>query len=717
MKWLPFGFLLIFCGFTFSAEVKVPAEIFFPSAKEVRRFQNAFVGAVQALQIKNYTKAIRLLQLAKPNEPLAQLYVTSLLYEAYIGLAKFDKADSVLAEKCKTVSSSSWQAFLWKKRALIFSQTTPSDSNKLEFYEQAIFNPIPANVKFEFIQAWLNLKSYRGNFQGFEKPLHTLVELSYSDKRADTLYKMLNACNPICQSSWEVQNLLLAWEEKLGYFSAGISRCEALLACLPNPEEKRKLQLNVIRLYLKDKQYVNVISVGQKYSRLYGEHAEVWLQMAKAQDKNGEEKKAQQTYDTFLEKFPQHEKSSEIYWLRAFDAEGKGDYTKAIELYFRQLVPTNKNKRAEWANFRIGWNYAKQQNDSVALTFFRNVRAQKNLAATSAGIFWEAQMRQRLGDTAGVYEDYNILADQFPYQFYGCIARDTLNAHQKKKIINDSLLAIWAPASSRPDSLKAWMQNNLSDFKELTPNNFASNYLDIGKLLQLHLDTLAITTFKSFPDSEKNNPWLLLNYSRIFLNYKLYPESYKIGLLLWNKISEEQIAKTPLAIAKLIYPQAYSEEVRQNAMQSNLDPYFIFALMRQESGFDPNIKSAVGATGLMQIMPATGKRIAQKAHIPKFASDDLQLAAINIRLGTVYLHELMQIYKGSLPFILANYNAGPEPAKRWQSQLGKKPLEQYVEDISYWETRDYIKKVMANYWIYKKLYTSVEANKNVALTP
>ena len=105
--------------------------------------------------------------------------------------------------------------------------------------------------------------------------------------------------------------------------------------------------------------------------------------------------------------------------------------------------------------------------------------------------------------------------------------------------------------------------------------------------------------------------------------------------------------------------------VQKYAAKRGLDPAFIYALMRQESGFDRDIKSGAGAIGLMQMMPATGKAVAKKEKWARFDPFTLTEAEVNISLGTAYLRDLRKDYKNNPFWVLANYNAGPEPTRRW----------------------------------------------------
>jgi soluble lytic murein transglycosylase len=132
---------------------------------------------------------------------------------------------------------------------------------------------------------------------------------------------------------------------------------------------------------------------------------------------------------------------------------------------------------------------------------------------------------------------------------------------------------------------------------------------------------------------------------------------------------------------------------------------WMLAIMRQESQFDPRVRSPVGAAGMMQILPATGRRVAREAGM--IWSDDLLWnAQANMRLGSRYLSELMQEFEGSYLLAAAAYNAGPHRPPEWTAYCGDPrssatdPLD-FIECIPQSETRDYVMNVLANYQVYR----------------
>jgi soluble lytic murein transglycosylase len=139
----------------------------------------------------------------------------------------------------------------------------------------------------------------------------------------------------------------------------------------------------------------------------------------------------------------------------------------------------------------------------------------------------------------------------------------------------------------------------------------------------------------------------------------------------------------------------YRELARQAARENDIDEAWVYGLMRQESRFVNVARSSVGAAGLMQIMPATARWIAQRLGIKRFQVNEMQDPARNIQFGAYYLKHVQTTLDGSPVLATAAYNAGPGRAQRWRDS---RPMEAaiYIESIPFAETREYVKKVMSN---------------------
>jgi soluble lytic murein transglycosylase len=137
------------------------------------------------------------------------------------------------------------------------------------------------------------------------------------------------------------------------------------------------------------------------------------------------------------------------------------------------------------------------------------------------------------------------------------------------------------------------------------------------------------------------------------------------------------------------------------AKQQNIDEAWVYGIIRQESRFMHYAKSNVGAAGLMQVMPATAKWVANKAGWRDYHNGMIHDIDTNISLGTHYMKYTVDQFNGQEVMATAAYNAGPSRAKKW---MGATALEGaiYAETIPFTETRNYVKKVMANAHLYAK---------------
>jgi soluble lytic murein transglycosylase len=128
--------------------------------------------------------------------------------------------------------------------------------------------------------------------------------------------------------------------------------------------------------------------------------------------------------------------------------------------------------------------------------------------------------------------------------------------------------------------------------------------------------------------------------------------------------------------------------------------------MRAESLFQPKVVSSVGARGLMQIMPATGARIAELTGYPNFEPSHLDRPEVSIAFGAWYLARLLEYYDHQLPLAIAGYNAGPVAIDRWISEKKLMRMDEFLEDIPYEQTRNYVSKVMGYMEIYSRVYSN-----------
>ena len=173
---------------------------------------------------------------------------------------------------------------------------------------------------------------------------------------------------------------------------------------------------------------------------------------------------------------------------------------------------------------------------------------------------------------------------------------------------------------------------------------------------------------------------------------------------VWDRcINTSERTKTVTDMAQR-FPMPFRAAVVERAQGIGLDPAYVYGLIRQESRFIMDARSHVGASGLMQVMPATARWTARKIGLTGFTADQITDRDTNITIGTAYLKLALDDFAGSMPMAAAAYNAGPGRPRSWRNG----PVLDaaiWAENVPFAETRDYVKKVLANTTNYAAMLT------------
>ena len=160
----------------------------------------------------------------------------------------------------------------------------------------------------------------------------------------------------------------------------------------------------------------------------------------------------------------------------------------------------------------------------------------------------------------------------------------------------------------------------------------------------------------------------------------------------WPQLATVEQDTVPRYFFRMYYPLKYSEEIEKYAKERGLDANLVRGLILQESYYNPEAKSRVGATGLMQLMPPTAKEHARRLRIP-FAVSRLENPKVNVQLGTYHLRMLINMFDGNVYYAVASYNAGQGNLMKWRRAAPRKPTDEFLESIPFQETRNYVKRV------------------------
>jgi soluble lytic murein transglycosylase len=171
---------------------------------------------------------------------------------------------------------------------------------------------------------------------------------------------------------------------------------------------------------------------------------------------------------------------------------------------------------------------------------------------------------------------------------------------------------------------------------------------------------------------------------------------------VWDRcINTSERTKSVMDLSQR-FPMPHKQAVLARSREIGLDPAYVYGLIRQESRFIVDARSGVGASGLMQVMPATARWTAKKIGLTSFQPHQITERDTNIAIGTGYLKLVLDDFAGSMPMAAAAYNAGPGRPRAWRGQAGAPVMEAaiWAENVPFAETRDYVKKVLANTTIY-----------------
>jgi soluble lytic murein transglycosylase len=176
---------------------------------------------------------------------------------------------------------------------------------------------------------------------------------------------------------------------------------------------------------------------------------------------------------------------------------------------------------------------------------------------------------------------------------------------------------------------------------------------------------------------------------------------------IWDRcINTSERTKSELDFSQR-FPMPFRDAVVKRSQSINLDPAYVYGLIRQESRFIMDARSGVGASGLMQVMPATARETARRLGMTGFTADQITDRDTNIAIGTGYLKMVLDDLQGSMALAAAAYNAGPGRPRTWRGQNGSPTVDAAVwaESVPFSETRDYVKKVLSNTTNYAAILT------------
>jgi len=377
--------------------------------------------------------------------------------------------------------------------------------------------------------------------------------------------------------------------------------------------------------------------------------------------------------------------------VNARDDEDEAADQASLDL-FEQFPKGRYTERAAW---RIGWRAYRRGQFADCVRIFE--RAASNFPRSDyrpAWLYWSGRSHEALNETALAESRYAIEVIDYLNTYYGRLAFARLGGRIPDRATVVPARAVTPAPADRP--VVTLPQNAALVRALLTAKMYdaAADELRYAQKIWGGLGAVDATfawTYREQGQSETGSRQFSLYRGSMNAMKRAYPQYLTAG--------GEQL---PREILRIIYPLAYWDLIQKYSAQNGLDPFLVAALMCQESTFVANIRSPARAVGLMQLLPATARHYAGRLGLP-YSSRLLTTPESSIRIGTAYLADQLREF-GSMYLVLAAYNAGEGRVRRWVPERPGLSQEEFIDDMPFYETQNYVRKILATAEDYRRIY-------------
>ena len=394
----------------------------------------------------------------------------------------------------------------------------------------------------------------------------------------------------------------------------------------------------------------------------------------------GDHREANSLTDDFLARHPNHHLAEQALNDMARQFVLDDDDRTAASIYTRMVDRFPAGVFAERGAWKAGWWAYREKNFAETVRVFERAAASfPRSDYRPAWLYWTARSYEQMGERDKAVERYRLLATDYLNTYYGRLTWKRLQDLNEASVtagVRRHFVATPAPPANA-ELIKSLLRAGL-----YRP---ALNELQYAQ--KMWGDSAPLQATIGLVHNKMGNLRLGINAMR-----RAYPQFMTAG-------GEE----LPPEILRIIFPLDYWPLLKGNAQAQGIDPYIVAALAAQESTFDARIRSSANAVGLMQIIPPTGRRLARGIGMRNFTERSLENPEINARLGTQYFGDMVKEF-GGYHFALAGYNAGEHRVRRWNDEAPGLPQDEWIDNIPYPETQNYVKRILGTAEDYRRLY-------------
>lgn len=421
---------------------------------------------------------------------------------------------------------------------------------------------------------------------------------------------------------------------------------------------------------------------------------------------------AAETLTSYVARFPDAAKSANYLYRAGAIYEIGGYLTSASTTWQRVFTEYPAAEEALPALFNAGIvNYRLQKYPEARVIFQRILVLSSSAEEQAAASFWIAKSFEAEENQDQATDYYQQASEIDPTGYYGIRAEQKLSGEAPFSQQSNIDLAI--DYEKEKTAAEKWLRStfnldagiNLESAGELTTNLLYQRGEEYWKLGLRDQSRSQFEQLRKELEGDAENQYRLMNHMLDLGFYQTASLASRHILDLAGLSQDETLSLAPIYFNHVRFGVYYRDLIVPAAVEHDLDPLFLFSLIRQESLFDASITSSAGAHGLMQITDDTGEYIVNNYGWPQnYTSSDLDRPYINVRLGAHFIKMWIDKYSGEITPALASYNAGDGNTIIWKGLAGE-DVDLLVELIRFEETRDYIRYITETYEIYKKLYT------------
>jgi soluble lytic murein transglycosylase len=387
------------------------------------------------------------------------------------------------------------------------------------------------------------------------------------------------------------------------------------------------------------------------------------------------------SYRTLVAKYPSASWAAEAQFRAGWLEINRGHFREALPDLKETLLHYPHSSFADDAAWYQALAYYLVGDGAQALraiTTYEQVARRGNEDAAMRARYWRARIAALVGDRTEATALLRECVSRAPFNYYGLLARARLRELGETPA--------WPPRPNRGATPRVVHDPVVVRALELEQAGLVP---EAG--IELERNEAAVVKRNGKAQAV---PFLLATYPRL--------GAFRRAQQLAESVGEDGPADARL-YWQAAYPRAFAEAVESYGKAAGNPDLFPYAIMRKESNYYPFALSSSDARGLLQLIPSTGEQVAKKLGLPGFA-DELFDPDTNIRLGTTYLGGLYRRFQNQEALAAGAYNAGARAMMRWCDQWGNRPLDEFVELITYDQAREYIKRVLGIYARYRHLY-------------